>query len=101
MTEKLHEYIGFTGLLHSIRDDWRAKWEHWKESCDLRNLTGCFGSKQQGFEREGVVCEEFSHIYRYVWCSLIIVEVFAKEKRKCYAVNSYERTYYLFVPLIL
>lgn len=31
MTDKLHEYQGFTGRIHCARDKYQERWAQWKE----------------------------------------------------------------------
>ncbi|CAH1281697.1 unnamed protein product [Diabrotica balteata] len=64
MAEKLYEYQGFSGRIHTIRDNLREKYSAWKENDD-RNLVKwltdkCFCTNNT----DGADYPEFSHIYR-------------------------------------
>lgn len=62
-TEKLYEYEGFLGRLHSLRNDFKERWNIWKEK-----NPGTFSEilKRKCFSQSGDdIHEEYSHIYRY------------------------------------
>lgn len=66
--EKLHSYQGWSGRIHEIRDDIKAKISGWRESHEGENivdLTKNYARKVatgHGDKRS----DDFSHIYRYV-----------------------------------
>lgn len=68
MAEKLHEYQGFVGRLHGLRDNLKEKLNAWKESHPeglLKSWKDKFGAPEGPSDVEGgAVCEDFSHIYR-------------------------------------
>ncbi|XP_012230355.2 membrane-associated transporter protein [Linepithema humile] len=67
MVDKLHEYEGLTGRIHSVRDTIKERWSVWKEWKNGLNLDqGLDGLKHQlrrppKLER---TLEDYSHIYR-------------------------------------
>ncbi|XP_064212373.1 proton-associated sugar transporter A isoform X1 [Tribolium castaneum] len=56
-TEKLHEYEGFVGRLHTLRDHVKDRWNTWKDE-----NPGVFQRHEK--TPPGVVYEDYSHIYR-------------------------------------
>lgn len=63
-TEKLHQYEGFLGQLHTIRDNFKNKWNTWKEE-NPGGLPGILKNKfELSHEKSSVVYEDYSHIYR-------------------------------------
>jgi hypothetical protein len=53
--DKLNEYQGFVGRLHSAREDLKSTWERWKDS---RNQPPALITKDQ-------IEEQYGHIFRY------------------------------------
>lgn len=76
MVEKLHEYQGPIGVLHTWRDALREKWEGWKENRprSLLELLQSLGLAENPGNREDdddgnkrppdVDLEQYSHIFR-------------------------------------
>ncbi|XP_032688047.1 proton-associated sugar transporter A [Odontomachus brunneus] len=67
MVDKLHEYEGFAGRIHGIRDIIKEKWNSWKEWKTGLNLDqGLDGLKHQlrGPPKLERTLEDYSHIYR-------------------------------------
>lgn len=66
MAEKLYEYQGVAGRIHSIRDNLREKYASWKEN-NPNGVSGwvkekCFSVKQSAGSGNGI--DDYSHIYR-------------------------------------
>jgi len=72
MVEKLHEYQGPIGILHTWRDLLKDKWEGWKEKrprtlLDLLQSLGLAERPENQKEDERppeVDMEQYSHIFR-------------------------------------
>lgn len=75
MVEKLHEYQGPIGILHTWRDALRDKWEGWKEnrprtllellqSMGLAEVPDNRNDDERPEEGEEDVEEQYSHIFR-------------------------------------
>jgi len=72
MVEKLHEYQGPIGILHTWRDLLRDKWEGWKEKRPrtLLELLQSLGLAERPENQKEDECppevdmEQYSHIYR-------------------------------------
>jgi len=72
MVEKLHEYQGPIGILHTWRDLLRDKWEGWKEKrprslLELLQSLGLAERPENQKEDEHppeVDMEQYSHIFR-------------------------------------
>ncbi|XP_012526634.1 proton-associated sugar transporter A [Monomorium pharaonis] len=67
MVDKLHEYEGFMGRIHGVRDTIRERWNVWKEWKNSLNLDqGLEGLKQhlRGPPKLERTLDDYSHIYR-------------------------------------
>ncbi|XP_044258362.1 proton-associated sugar transporter A [Tribolium madens] len=60
-TEKLHEYEGVLGRLHTLRDNIKDRWNTWKEESPGR-LSSLLLRREK--TPPGVIYEDYSHIYR-------------------------------------
>lgn len=61
--EKLHSYQGWSGRVHEVRDDIKAKITNWKESHageNIVDLTKNYAGKSE------TRSDDYSHIYRLV-----------------------------------
>lgn len=74
MVEKLHEYQGPIGILHTWRDELKEKWEGWMENRPrtLLELLQSLGlAERPGNQNEEdeylpeLDMEQYSHIFRY------------------------------------
>lgn len=66
MTEKLYDYIGLVGVFHSLKERWCERWQNWKDRYpqqpgDFFRSLICYGAD---VSKDGIVYEDFSHIYR-------------------------------------
>lgn len=72
MVEKLHEYQGPIGILHTWRDSLKDKWGEWKEKRPrtLLELLQSFGlaerpeNQKEGESPPEIDMEQYSHIFR-------------------------------------
>ncbi|XP_043479352.1 proton-associated sugar transporter A [Leptopilina heterotoma] len=67
MVDKLHEYQGFTGRIHGIRDSVKNKWESWKEwKSEIPTDKGVEGilNHLRGPPKLERTLDDYSHIYR-------------------------------------
>ncbi|XP_033214464.1 proton-associated sugar transporter A isoform X2 [Belonocnema kinseyi] len=67
MVDKLHEYQGFTGRVHGIRDKVKEKWDSWKEWKNaIPTDQGVAGivSHLRGPPKLERTLDDYSHIYR-------------------------------------
>lgn len=64
MADKLNEYLGFYGRLHTARDYIREKWSNWHQ----RNRLNVKGTLERFFYEDSSedTFENFPHIYRSI-----------------------------------
>jgi solute carrier family 45 protein 1/2/4 len=66
--EKLHSYQGFSGRVHEIRDNFKAKISSWRENHEGDNIVDLskdYARKISTGKSDGGGRDDFSHIYRY------------------------------------
>lgn len=69
--EKLHDYQGWTGRVHEIRDSLRTKYEEWKERrqsqqqsvTSVRDIFNLFQPNRPDIANDNPAMD-YSHIYR-------------------------------------
>ncbi|RZF48840.1 hypothetical protein LSTR_LSTR003220 [Laodelphax striatellus] len=70
MADKLHEYQGVVGRLHSWRDKGRTRWQEWRESRPqnigevIRGVVRPTPQPEAEATKGGPVEQDYSHIYR-------------------------------------
>jgi len=67
MVDKLHEYEGFAGRIHGVREAIKERWGAWKEWKNGLNLDqGLDGLRHhlRGPPKLERTLEDYSHIYR-------------------------------------
>ncbi|XP_026674802.1 proton-associated sugar transporter A isoform X2 [Ceratina calcarata] len=67
MVDKLHEYEGFAGRVHDVRDKFKEKWETWKEWKNGipmdQGIAGILGHLRGPPKLERTL-EDYEHVYR-------------------------------------
>jgi len=63
MVDKLHEYEGFTGRIHGIRDAIKERWAVWKEWKNGLNLDQGLSNLRKPPKLERTL-EDYSHVYK-------------------------------------
>lgn len=69
MVDKLHEYEGFAGRVHDVRDKFKEKWEAWKEwKNGIPMDQGIEGilNHIRGPPKLERTLDDYAHIYRYI-----------------------------------
>lgn len=67
MVDKLHEYEGFAGRVHDVRDKFKEKWETWKEwknGIPMDQGIGGFLNHLRGPPKLERTLEDYEHVYR-------------------------------------
>lgn len=75
MVDKLHEYEGFAGRVHDVRDKVKERWDlfkEWKTSVPLdQGLPGVLNHFRGPPKLERTL-DDYAHIYRYICASCIV-----------------------------
>lgn len=70
MVDKLHEYEGFAGRVHDVRDKFKEKWETWKEwknGIPMDQGIKGFLNHLRGPPKLERSLNDYAHIYRYLF----------------------------------
>lgn len=85
MVDKLHEYEGFAGRVHNVRDKVKERWDlfkGWKTSIPLdQGLPGVLNHFRGPPKLERTL-DDYTHIYRYICTSYIVRYMIKKKKMK-------------------